>query len=101
MTKALDFSLPGYADSEEYDSDALETISSLPTYDDPELRCCAHILQLVMMDGLKDIGPPPANCHRKSSSIVKFSRKSLIVTDILEDEKRFKQSLTQCGILIK
>ncbi|CAG2221217.1 unnamed protein product [Mytilus edulis] len=100
MTKAFDFSLPGYtcnneeknskSDSEdENDESELEPINiDFPEDDLPKHgRCYAHTLQLVVRDGLKDASPHLKTVISKASNIVRYVRKSINASDILEGEK--------------
>ncbi|XP_063438060.1 zinc finger BED domain-containing protein 4-like [Mytilus trossulus] len=103
MTKAFDFSLPGYtcnneeknskSDSEdENDESELEPINiDFPEDDLPKHgRCYAHTLQLVVRDGLKDASPHLKTVISKASNIVRYVRKSINASDILEGEKRLQ-----------
>lgn len=103
MSKAFQFSLPGYScdteelsaqsDSEDENEESeLEPVDiNFPENDLPKHgRCYAHTLQLVVKDGLKDASPHLKTVISKVSSIVKYVRKSLNATEILEGEKRLQ-----------
>lgn len=108
MTKAFEFSLPGYvnecekvafvSDSEDEideddkhaDSEMEDTQTTFPEDFPKHGRCYAHTLQLVVKDGLKEISSHLRNVIEKAAKIVKHTRHSLHATDILEGEKRLQ-----------
>lgn len=104
MTKAFDFTLPGYttdngvghSDSEDDSDDDTDLDSEdasvvFPDEDFPEhRRCYAHTLQLVVKDGLKEVSSHLRNIIDKAATIVKYTRRSLLATDTLEGEKRLQ-----------
>ncbi|CAC5368390.1 unnamed protein product [Mytilus coruscus] len=63
----------------------------LPDDNFPTLgHCFAHTLQLVVKDGLKDTSNSLKTVISKAANIVKFVRKSVNASDILENEKRLQ-----------
>ena len=53
-------------------------------------RCYAHTLQLVVKDGLGDCSPSLKSIVAKASNIVSFVRKSVVASEMLEDEVRLQ-----------
>ncbi|CAC5403295.1 unnamed protein product [Mytilus coruscus] len=104
MKKAFNFSLPGFPDtlidekSENESGDESDSESEiddfnveLPDDNFPTLgHCFAHTLQLVVKDGLKDTSNSLKTVISKAANIVKFVRKSVNASDILENEKRLQ-----------
>ena len=95
MTKAFDFSLPGYTTDKDDESDSDDEDLADPSEDatsseGPLTRCYAHSLQLVVKDGLKDASQHLKNVTAKASNTVNHVRKSIYATDILEGEKRLQ-----------
>ena len=84
MTKAFDFSLPGYttdkddeSDSDDEDladpsEDATSSEGPLTEYLQTHSRCYAHSLQLVVKDGLKDASQLLKNVIAKATYVVHF-----------------------------
>ena len=104
MIKALQFSLPGFpskaeakqedsndeksdSETDEDEEDALE----FPDDNFPTLgHCYAHTSQLVVKDGLSETSQHLKGVVSKAANIVKFVRKSINASDILENEKRLQ-----------
>lgn len=104
MKKALQFSLPGFpskaeakredsndeksdSETDEDEEDALE----FPDDNFPTLgHCYAHTIQLVVKDGLSETSQHLKGVVSKAANIVKFVRKSINASDILENEKRLQ-----------
>lgn len=104
MKKALQFSLPGFpskaeakredsndeksdSETDEDEEDALE----FPDDNFPTLgHCYAHTIQLVVKDGLSETSQHLKGVVSKASNIVKFVRKYINASDILENEKRLQ-----------
>ena len=102
MVKAFNFSIPGFEmvstasvdESEGYvnqlcdgtetsDDDCSDTFETLPKH----TGCFTHTLQLVVQDGLNGCGGHLKQIISKASIIVSYVRKSLNVSDFLQDEK--------------
>ena len=87
--------LPGYeeneeSDNEDDDDDAEEYEAVKITSDDLTTEhhgCFAHMLQLIVKDGLKKAGQIDM-VIKKCSKLVKYLLKSTLATDILDGEKR-------------
>ena len=104
MKKAFNFSLPGFPDSlvdeksenesgDESDSESENDDFNVELPDDnfPTLgHCFAHTLQLVVKDGLKQTGSSLKTVISKVGNIVKFVRKSVNASDIIENENRLQ-----------
>ena len=105
MMKAFsDFGLPGFQedkdDHEDYDewSDDEITSDNEDDHMDEEIydflkghhKCFAHVLQLVVKDGLKGSGAMLSRVLGKASKLVSFARKSTIAADVLEGQKRLQ-----------
>jgi len=105
MTKAFNFSLPGYIE------DVYQTSSDDDVSDDTDLEpvdtnqstyfeclpqhsaCYAHTLQLVVKDGLKDAGNNNLKTIIvKASTVDRYVRQSLFATEIPEGTSNCKCS---------
>lgn len=107
MAKAFQVTLPGFTcdkdtslkeDTHESDSEDEDEDSSLepmvfdyPIEDIPKHgRCFAHTLQLVVKDGMKEVSPHLKTVIAKAANLVKYVRKSIKASEILEEEKRLQ-----------
>ena len=97
MKKAF-VTLPGYEEDKDEDSQSSETEDdedgepvslSLEDFSFEHHACFAHVLQLVIKDGMKKAGQIHSVLKR-CSKLVAFVRKSTIATDILEGEMRLQ-----------
>ena len=76
-------------DSSVIDEDVLQYL--------PEHQSCfAHTLQLVVKDGMKDIGSSLQKVIAKASNIVSHVKKSVHTSEFLEDYKRVQASNITC-----
>ncbi len=97
MKKAFLTVLPGYDEDKtdtDDDDDDMESDDSEESNHSPlegvtftHHACFAHMMQLVIKDGLKNAGHL-GSVIKRCSKLVSFLRKSTIATDILENEKR-------------
>lgn len=53
-------------------------------------RCFAHTLQLVVKDGMKEVSPHLKTVIAKAANLVKYVRKSIKASEILDEEKRLQ-----------
>lgn len=100
MVKAFKSSLPGFIDltevgddddkPEDIDDDLAgengEEFEHLPKHS----RCCAHTLQLVVKDGLKNCTSHMTTVISKASKIVNYVRRSILACELLESENRLQ-----------
>jgi hypothetical protein len=105
MVKAFDFTLPGFEGKDEIidedcecdDEDDCGVDSEDELCDEifpKHSRCYAHTLQLVVKDGLCDCSPSLKNIIAKASNIVSFVRKSVVASELLENEQRLQAANT-------
>ncbi|XP_062579450.1 zinc finger BED domain-containing protein 4-like [Saccostrea cucullata] len=103
MVKAFDFALPGFQEehksiteeeSESDDEDNCDVDNDMSELCEEifpkHSRCYAHTLQLVVKDGLGDCSPSLKSIIAKASNIVSFVRKSVVASEMLEDEQRLQ-----------
>ena len=77
------------SDSEDEIADFELTSYSLDSLSFEHHACFAHMLQLVMKDGMKKVGQIN-NVLKRCSNLVAFVQKSTIATDLLEGENRLQ-----------
>ena len=76
--------IPSFYDTETSDDDCLDTFETLPKH----TGCFAHTLQLVVRDGLSECGGHLKQIISNAFSIVRYVRKSINASDLLQDETR-------------
>lgn len=111
MTKAFNFSLPGFelvnntvADDENYDdgseSESDDCESEKHDSEDPAAMydylpehhlCFIHTMQLVVKDGLEKAGNNLNKVLSKASKLVTYTRRSIKASDSLEGERNLQQ----------